>query len=238
MSSSSPQLSLTDRQALIEQHLSYVRAMAITILRTLPSHVDLDELVACGNIGLVEAAERFDPRHRTSFRTFAYYRIRGAIYDALRKMGPLSRADYTRARFAANANDLLQTITDDESAQREAALASVDDEITAAQAALEALIPAYLMSLSTDSVIEVADESPNALEQIEREELIAFTRSMLDELSEDDRQIIQLIYYKDLNISEVGVHLKVSKSWASRLHSKALKHLRQIMQQHGLLKGD
>ena len=238
MTSSSPRLSLPDRQALIEQHLGYVRAMAIAILRTLPSHVDLDELVACGNIGLVEAAERFDPRHRANFRTFAYYRIRGAIYDALRKMGPLSRADYTRARFAANANDLLQTMADDESAQREAALASVDDEISAAQAALEALIPAYLMSLNTDSVVEVADQSPSALEQVEHEELITFTRAMLDELSEDDRQIIQMIYYQDLNISEVGIQLNVSKSWASRLHTKAIKHLREIMQRHGLVKGD
>ena len=238
MSSSSPQVSSPDRQALIEQHLGYVRAMALDILRTLPAHVELDELIACGNVGLVEAAERFDPRHRTSFRTFAYYRIRGAIYDALRKMGPLSRADYTRARFAAGANDLLQTIADDESTHAEGGPASLDDEISAAQSALEALIPAYLLSLNTDSVLEVADQSPSALEQAERQELIAFTRSILDELSEDDRQVIQMIYYMDLSISEVGIRLNVSKSWASRLHTKAIKHLRELMQRHGIIKSD
>ena len=59
-------------------------------------------------IGLLEAASRFDPEAGAHFMTFAYYRVRGAIYDGLRQMGWLSRSHYKRARFEAQANDYLR----------------------------------------------------------------------------------------------------------------------------------
>lgn len=230
--------SSSDRNQLIEQHRSFVRALAIDVLKGLPPHIELDELVACGNLGLVEAAERYDPRYLTGFRTFAYYRIRGAMYDALRSLGPLSRADYARARFAAQANDILQTVADDEQASPQSASSGVDDDIASAQAAIDALIPVYLLSLDSEQLPEVADGHANALSQIERDEMVGLARSMIAELSEDDRQIIEAIYFKNLTVSEVGVKLGVSKSWASRLHARAIKRLRELMQRRGLLNAD
>src|ERR1700745_3198115 len=93
-----------DRGLLIEQHRPYVRVLAVEVAKGLPSHIELDELISCGNLGLVEAAERYEPRYGVTFQTFAYYRIKGAIYDGLRKMGPMSRTEYARSRFAARAN--------------------------------------------------------------------------------------------------------------------------------------
>lgn len=238
MSSLPAHFSRADRDLLIERHRDYVRALAVEIGKSLPPHVEFDELVACGNLGLVESAERYDPSHRVSFRTFAYYRIRGAIFDALRKMGPLTRADYARVRAAAGANDLLQSSADDERADRGGAAPGVDDEIGAAQAAIDALIPVYLLSLDGESVGELADPSPSALEGLEQGELVSLTRQLVAELPAADRQLIEDIYYRRLTISEVAVKLGASKSWGSRLHARAISRLRESMVRRGLLNGD
>jgi RNA polymerase sigma factor FliA len=79
---------------LVEKHLSLVQAIARKVKKTLNASIELDDLVGYGAKGLVEAAERFDARHGVAFTTFAYYRIRGAMYDGLRVMGWYSRADH------------------------------------------------------------------------------------------------------------------------------------------------
>ena len=91
-----------------------MRALAIKVLQTLPSAVDLNDLIAYGDIGLVEAAERYDPRRGVAFATFAHYRIKGAIYDGLREMGYYSRSANVRLRWTTHVNDLLGSAADDE----------------------------------------------------------------------------------------------------------------------------
>src|SRR5262252_2218784 len=99
------------KSQLVEQNLSLVEAIARKVKRTLGasrSTIELEDLVAYGSKGLVEAAERFDPRHGVAFSTFAYYRIRGAMFDGLRTMGWYSRADYARYRAEERANEYLR----------------------------------------------------------------------------------------------------------------------------------
>jgi len=206
----------------------------VEVAKGLPPHIELDELIACGNVGLVEAAERYEPRYGVTFQTFAYYRIKGAVYDGLRKMGPMSRSEYARSRFAARANDILQSATDDEQAIPNVAL-SVDDEIAGTQSFIDALIPVYLLSLEDTNLPEIADGGESALEKVERKELVSLTRSLIEDLPDDERKIISEVYFKHLNIVEVSAKLGVSKSWGSRLHAKAIKHLRALMEEKGLL---
>ena len=73
-----------------------MRSLASRIHHKLPPYVDLEDLVAYGQMGLAEAARDFDPARGTQFSTFAYYRIRGAIYDGLAKMSWFSRVEYGR----------------------------------------------------------------------------------------------------------------------------------------------
>jgi len=208
--------------------------LAVEVARGLPPHIELDELIACGNVGLVEAAERYEPRYGVTFQTFAYYRIKGAVYDGLRKMGPMSRSEYARSRFAARANDILQSATDDEQAIPGVAL-TVDDEIAGTQSFIDALIPVYLLSLEDTNLPEIADGGESALEKVERKELVGLTRSLIEDLPDDERKVISEIYFRHLNIVEVSAKLGVSKSWGSRLHAKAIKHLRTLMEEKGLL---
>ncbi|MFN0124158.1 MAG: sigma-70 family RNA polymerase sigma factor [Blastocatellia bacterium] len=227
-----------DRNDLIEQHQPYVRALAVEIARTLPSHIEIDELIACGNLGLVEAAERYDPRYRVSFHTFAWYRIRGAIFDALRQMGPLSRGEYATLRKSAALNEILQTSADDALGHDPAGRRGVDDDIADAQATIDVMIPVFLLSLEAEDAPDVPDRRPSRLEEMEHEEMVRLTREMVEDLPEDDRRLVNDIYFGKYNIVEYAKKIGVTKSWASRLHARAVRRLRDLMIDRGLLSSD
>src|SRR5262247_3660790 len=107
-------LDLKDRNAVITQYTPYVRSIAGKIKKTIAKEIEFDDLVEYGMIGLLEAADRYDPKHGANFMTFAYYRIRGAIYDGLRGMGWMSRSEYAKARFEERANEYLAELAEAE----------------------------------------------------------------------------------------------------------------------------
>lgn len=224
------------RDELIEQHRPYARALAAQISRTLPQQVDFNDLVAYGHVGLIEAAERFDPRRGVSFQTFAHYRIKGAIYDGLRDMGYYARTPSREARFAANANDVVRAASDDEraAAQGTPAAASLDDEIDSTQSLINALIPVYLLSLEDEAVPEMVDPHAISVEKFEERELIGFVLNLVRELSAEEQQLINAIYFKHTSMTHLAEQMGVTKSWVSRLHSRAIQHLRDRMRERGL----
>lgn len=223
-----------DRDRLIEEHRGYVTALAVKIMRRLPFHVELEELAAYGMVGLVEAAQRFDSTLPVAFTTFSYYRIRGAIYDGLREMGYLSRSAHAPTRFEANAQDLMQTADEDERAGQGAAT-GVEEDIAAAEEAIERLIPAYFLSLESERVSELADPQAFSAEEVERRDLIGLVMSALGELRDDERQLIEAIYFKYVPMTELAKQRGVNKSWISRLHARAIDHLRESLRARGLL---
>src|SRR5215471_4000526 len=101
----------TNPNRLIEAYRSYAHAISAEVLKKLPSSVDRDDVIGAAELGLVEAAQNFDPSRGVLFKTFAYYRIRGAIYDSLRKMGWFAK-DAARLRFERGANELLKDYAD------------------------------------------------------------------------------------------------------------------------------
>ncbi|HWS86734.1 MAG TPA: sigma-70 family RNA polymerase sigma factor [Pyrinomonadaceae bacterium] len=229
---------LTDRDALIEQHRSYARALAVRVMKSLPVPVDLNDLVGYGEVGLVEAAERFDPRRGVSFPTFAHYRIKGAIHDGLREMGYYSRSSGVRVRWASHANDLLRAASDDEQPSAQGSSSSVDDEIATAQSLIDALIPVYLLSLGSDAVPEIVDPKALSMEEIEERELVGIVLGVLNELSEDEQRLIQSLYFKHASMTELAAQLGITKSWISRLHARAIAHLRDLLRERGVLKDE
>ena len=227
-----------DRDTLVEQHRSYVRALAIKVMQSLPVSVDLNDLIAYGEIGLIEAAERYDPRRGVAFPTFAHYRIKGAIHDGLREMGYYSRSATQRVRWVANANDLMQAAADDEQLSAESAAATVDDEIAAAQSLIDTLIPVYLLSLGSEQVPEIIDHSALSMEQIEERELIGIVLACTAELTEDEQQLIHALYFKHVSMTELAARMGITKSWISRLHARAIAHLRDLLRKRGVLQAD
>src|ERR1700742_3068372 len=97
----------SDIARLTELNLSYAHAIAMEVSRKLPLVLERKDIQGWAELGLVEAARSFDPTRGIQFKTFAYYRIKGAIYDGLRKMGWYPKGQYQRLRFEMSANEYL-----------------------------------------------------------------------------------------------------------------------------------
>ncbi len=227
------QTAFADRDELVERYRPYVYSIAKQVSNTFPVRIDFEELVGYGMIGLLEAAERYDPRRKVSFVTFSYYRIKGAIFDGLRQMGILTRTPNDAwVRRESVLNDLVQTASDDEV---DNPTTNVNDEIHTVEKFVDSLIPAYLLSLSEENAPDVADsrELPNV--SVEFRETIELVRETVRELPEKEREIIESLYFKHISTTELAKKMGVNKSWVSRLHSKAVNRLRQRLAMIGVL---
>jgi len=229
-------MSRPDRDQLIQQHLSLVQSVARKLKKQITARVEFDDLVGYGSKGLIEAAERFDPRHGVAFTTFAYYRIRGAMLDGLRTMGWYSRADYARYRAEERANEYLQNHADREAAQGLAtgegsptgttsAAASVGATLSGIAELLGGIATVHITSL--EAAAAVADESlPAPDANLDMGRLGARVRLALQRLPDKERQLMELYYFAGKNLEEAGGAMGLSKSWACRLHARAVELLR------------
>jgi RNA polymerase sigma factor for flagellar operon FliA len=222
------------KNELIEKHLSLVQAIARKLKKTISAAIDYEDLVGYGSKGLVEAAARFDPAHGVAFTTFAYYRIRGAMFDGLRTMGWYSRADYARYRAEERSNELLQSQVDREAAARGAAAAGVEPRgdvaatLASVAEALSGIATVHITSL--EAAATVADDSlPAPDTTIDTGRLGARVRGAITHLPERERQLMELYYFAGKNLEEAGAAMGLSKSWACRLHARAINLLRDAL---------
>lgn len=210
-------------QELIASCQGLVRSLAWKIHRRLPSHVELEDLVGYGQVGLVEAARDFDPERGNQFTTYAYYRIRGAIFDGLSKMSWFNQADYSSGRYERMADEFLSQ-GDEGEQERE-----VSDGIHWLKKTSGALAVVYLFcrdASSDDSGNDVADRRGEAPEdRAMRAELCEKLHHLVDELPELAQQLIRSAYFEGMSLTEASHRLGVSKAWASRLHARTLEQL-------------
>jgi RNA polymerase sigma factor for flagellar operon FliA len=229
-------MAAADVKELVDKHLSLVQGIARKVKRSVGASIELDDLIGYGSKGLVEAAERFDGRAGVAFTTFAYYRIRGAMYDGLRSMGWYSRADYARYRAEERANELLRTHADQEGAARAEAPGgepppSADARAEALAAAAELLSSVATVHItSLAAAATVADESlPAPDASLDTQRLSDRVREAITTLPPKERQLMELYYFADKTLEEAGAELGLSKSWACRLHARAVVLLREAM---------
>jgi RNA polymerase sigma factor for flagellar operon FliA len=210
--------------ALIERHRSYARALAAEILRKLPPHAEREELEGAADLGLVEAAGAFDPSRGVQFKTFAYYRIRGAVYDCIRRVTWLSKSDYDKLRFEAAANDYLGDYTAGAEAEP-----SPEQAIEEVRRLTDPLATAYLLSLEAEGVKQPEDPNPGAEEQLLESEQRGLLREALGKLPERNRVAIEFYYYQGLTLDEVGKKIGLSKSRTSRVVARSVDMLRDLL---------
>src|SRR5450432_2383271 len=220
----------SEKKELVERHLSLVQAIARKLKKTLGARIDYDDLVAYGAKGLVEAADRYDARPGVAFTTFAYYRIRGAMFDGLRTMGWYSRADYARYRAEERANEYLQTHADRPAGEEGGASKTADAAETLAAVAqvLSGVAAVHITSLEAAS--SVADETfaaPDAA--IDTGRLGTRVRDAITKLPEKERRLMEMYYFEERTLEDAGGALGLSKSWACRLHARAVELLRAAM---------
>jgi RNA polymerase sigma factor for flagellar operon FliA len=212
-------------QQLIEHCQGMVRSLAISIHRKLPPRFELDDLIAYGQVGLAEAAKEYDPERGSQFSTFAYYRIRGAIYDGVSKMTWFGRAGRANDRFEQRANEILQT----EAAEPEKPPASVEDDARWFRDLSRTLAVVYLVSYGTSrgeaENFDFVDPASLPGESTVDEEISNQVRAQIDALSADEAKFIRAMYFDGQTLEQAGSLLGIGKSWASRFHHKILQRL-------------
>lgn len=207
--------------AFIEEHREFVERLVDRTVGSLRLLGERDEFVAAAMEGLVVARQRYDPSRGAAFKTFAYYRVRGAIVDHARQASNLSRSVYTSLRAAAGA-DAAQESTLEES--RPPGIMGMDDSVSALSQGLLQSAAAFMVSESTHKQAEEASD-----EAIGAERLRAKIRAHIETLPDRERALVQGFYFEDRSLEEVGAELGVSKSWASRLHARALERIRMAL---------
>jgi RNA polymerase sigma factor FliA len=213
-----------DVQRLIESYQDYAHAIAAEVCRKLPNQVDRGDLEGAADLGLVEAAQAFDPTRGVLFKTFAYYRIRGAVYDALRKMGWFSKTLYEQYKFEMAANEYAKDYS-------EAAPAAGDAEAEYEEIKnyTGSVLSCYLLSLEdlTQEISDGGDKSPEQQAQSNQEQ--ERLKEAMSRLPEKNRRVIQWYYFEEKSLEEIGQQLGMSKSWICRVHAKSVEMLRDLM---------
>jgi RNA polymerase sigma factor for flagellar operon FliA len=217
-------------EQLVSAHLNLVRSIAGRVRQTISAAIEMDDLVGWGSRGLVEAADRFDPSRGVTFTTFAYYRIRGAMYDGLRSMGWYSRAEHARFRAAERENEYLRSHADREAgATSDGAPEAPGPATPAAAESLAGLLDgiAAIHIASLEAASDVGDDRlPPADQRLDAARLGARVREAVSGLPDKERRLMQAYYFEGKNLEEAGAELGLSKSWACRLHARAVDALR------------
>jgi RNA polymerase sigma factor for flagellar operon FliA len=227
-----------ERQRLLNENLAEVRYIARRIHDRLPSHVPFDDLVHAGIVGLIDAVDKFDPRKNVQLKSYARFRIRGAILDSLRQMDWSPRNLRRQARRIEEANrelaaELGRAASEPELAGR---LGLGLEEYQQLLGELRGLDLGSLQAQSEDSGSDEAnaavacrtEEDPFQLTL--RTEMRTLLARAIEELDEKERQVLGLYYLEELTMKEVGVILDIGESRVSQIHTAALIRLRSRLQ--------
>jgi RNA polymerase sigma factor for flagellar operon FliA len=200
-----------------------------------PSFMTKEDMISAAMVGLIDAANKFDPGKGVKFKTFAEYRVRGSILDEMRKLDWFSRS------MRDKQNQLTQTML-----RLERKLGRSPEETEMAEA-MNLTLEDYRYLLTEvshlgcvslhetldhteegrsflDNLEDIGGPAPNEL--IEKAEMTRLLADILEELSEKERLVVALYYYEELTQKEIAEVLSVSEGRVSQLHSQALLKLR------------
>ena len=201
---------LRERDERIEACQAMVRSLAWQISRRVPSSVDMDDLISEGQIGLLCAARDFDPAREVQFSTYAFWRIRGAMQDWIRRQGWFNFPDYL-------AGKLSETAGDEENALKESPVAS------RGVAAAEGLVD---------------EHTPTPVEQASRAELRGILREIIAKLDSRPRRILEATLLEGDTLEEAGRKLGLHKGSVQRAQVKAFDQLMEEMHKRGLVENE
>ncbi|MCB9883149.1 MAG: sigma-70 family RNA polymerase sigma factor [Planctomycetes bacterium] len=210
----------------LEQYFDYARSLAGQIARRLPSHVDREDIEAAGLQGLVEAWRRFDPLHGAAFKTFAYHRVRGAVFDWLRSSTWMTAQDWK----VLNQGEAIDEIS--EAQGGDLTSASFAELVGRAQdAARQIAVTVVLSEVQSDSedgmpeVEGIETHGPDELAATT--ELHARVRDAIQGLPDDERDVIRMRFFEHKSVTEIGKLLGIHKSNVTRKCQKAYGLLEQ-----------
>lgn len=208
---------------LIEQYREYADALAMDILRSLPKFVRAEDVTSAARQGLVESVTRFDDTRGVQFTTFAYYRIRGAVFDWVK--GQIHNDPYHIARMAATRaiDSVAESAT--EAVKNAAPGETQSAAVSALSNVLDTAVAAFTLSEAAAFFEpETVSQSPES--QLEEVQSAKHVRKAIDTLPDKERTMLRMVYFESQTIEAAGASMGLSKSWASRLHARALVLMR------------
>lgn len=235
-------LTTDQREKLIMEYAPLIKFIAQKIAIRLPPNIELDDLISSGVIGLMDAIEKYDPSRDNTFKTYAEFRIRGAILDELRAQDWVPRSVRDKAKLLDRTMvnleaELGRAPTDEEVAGKLGV--SVDDfhDLT------NQVRPVSLLSIDESATFSNTDKKSimnllescklsNPFNQLNIKTVKDVVTAAINELPEKQRLVLSLYYYEDLNLKEIGKVLRVTESRVSQLHAQAVTRLRAKLAAH------
>ena len=227
------------RDRLILTYAPLVKYVAGRLGSGLPAHVDENDLVSYGLLGLIGAIERFDPDRDIKFETYAIARIKGSIIDELRAMDWVPRSVRSRARDIERAigeleRKLMRAPTDEEIAEK---LGVTTDDLNDSlseigRSAIAALDELWTISSGAGgdqvALIDTIEDThgPEPQSELAQTELREALGEAIARLPEREKLVVTLYYYEELTLREIGEVLGVTESRVSQLHTKAILRLK------------
>jgi len=230
------------RERLVLAYAPLVKYVAGRLGSGLPAHVDDDDLVSYGLLGLIGAIERFDIDRDIKFETYAITRIKGSIIDELRSMDWVPRSVRSRAREIERAiveleHRVHRPPTDEEIAAHLGITdAEFHDSLTQiSRSSVAALDELWTISSSGGDTVSLIDtlQDPNADDpstEMTRTEVREALAGAIGKLPDREKTVITLYYYDELTLREIGEVLGVTESRVSQLHTKAILRLKAKLQ--------
>ena len=228
-----------EREKMIEAHLSLVDFLVDRMMTQVPAFVSRDDIRSAALMGLMDAASRYDPRRGVLFKTFAERRIRGSVFDEVRRMDWFSRTLREKqsrlARVTEELGKRLGRAPEDMELAEELEM-KLDDfrELQFQVSQLGYVSLHENMDDSDDSgntfIDNLEDTAQSSVqERMEANELTRELAGYLEQLSEKERLVIALLYYEELSQKEISEVLELSEGRISQLHTQALGKLKLKM---------
>ncbi|MFQ5353538.1 MAG: sigma-70 family RNA polymerase sigma factor [Thermodesulfobacteriota bacterium] len=227
-----------DREGLMLENIKLVKIIAHHIAVHLPSHIDVNDLMSAGTIGLLESIDKFDATRGIKFKTYASIRIRGAIMDELRGMDWMTRSMREKSNLLKKAYNEIE--------RRKGGPASEKDVADFLDLSVEALrellskVGGYSL-IHLEDLVSESDSRMDILECIEDPkgadpmasarfaELQSTLAVLIDALPEKEKLIVSLYYFNELTLKEIGRVMEITESRVCQLHSQAMHRLKGRM---------
>ena len=226
------------REQLIKEFAHVIRAMAHRLAFRLPAYLDAEDLISVGTIGLMDAMEKYDPTREAKFKTYAEFRIRGAMLDEIRSMDWIPRSVHERIGLLQKThitllNRLGRPPLDEEVASElKMPLEELDDFISRARGAVMISIDDLgLQEPDGHKVVKMLADThhPDPLSSLVNEREREAIGEAIQGLPEKERLVLTLYYYEELTMKEIGELLKVTESRVCQIHTKAILRLKAFL---------
>jgi len=231
------EITTENREEVIIRYSPMIKYVANRIAMRLPPHIEVDDLISVGVLGLMDAITKYDSSRGAKFKTYAEFRVRGAILDELRSLDWVPRSIRQKAsaveKVVRSLESKLRRQPEDEEVAKEMDMSldqfyrTLDETKSVPVFSLEDLGIAKESGEQQsllDCIAGKADADPQTqIRLIELKEIIA---KAIDTLPEKERLMVSLYYYEELTMKEIGAVLDITESRVSQIHSKAVLHLR------------